>query len=391
MIEGKGSKTFKGTLKYGMVGGGRDSFIGEVHRKAAKFDGKIELIAGCFSRSYENTLETGVGLGLVKDRLYQDYTEMAVKESQREDCIDFVSIVTPNYAHYSAAKAFLENGISVVCEKPLTIELDEAEELAKLARKNGLLFCISYSYTGYPMVKHAREMVKNGDIGEITMVMGEYPQDWLATPLEKEGQKQAAWRTDPKTSGKSNCNGDIGSHIENVVSYISGLEIESLAAKLDILGEERELDTNASIMIKYTNGATGLYWSSQVAIGYDNALKIRIFGTKGSIEWEQESCNYLKVAYPGKPVQTLSRGRDQLYPLGGELSRIPAGHPEGYYEAFANIYSNFANALLALKEGKEVDSEKFDYPSLADGISGVRFIGKSVESSKSGASWIPFK
>lgn len=390
MIEGKESKSFKGTLKYGMVGGGRDSFIGDVHRKAAKFDGKMELIAGCFSRSYENTLETGVGLGLTKDRLYQDYTEMAVKESQREDCIDFVSIVTPNYAHYSAAKAFLEHGISVVCEKPLTIELDEAEELAKLAKKNGLLFCVSYSYTGYPMVKHAREMVKNGDIGEIRMVMGEYPQDWLATPLEKEGQKQAAWRTDPKISGKSNCNGDIGSHIENVVSYISGLEIESLAAKLDILGEERELDTNASIMLKYTNGATGLYWSSQVAIGYDNGLKIRIFGTKGSIEWEQESCNYLKVTYLGGPVQTLSRGRDELYPLGGDLSRIPAGHPEGYNEAFANIYSNFANALFAMKEGKEVDNEKFDYPSLADGIRGVKFIGKSVESSESGASWVTF-
>lgn len=391
MIEGKESKSIKGTLKFGMVGGGKDSFIGEVHRKAAKFDGKIELVSGCFSRSFDNTLETGENLGLARERLYKDYREMAEQESKRDDCIDFVSIVTPNYAHYSAAKAFLEYGINVVCEKPLSVELEEAEELEELARKNNLLFCVAYSYTGYPVVKHAREMVRNGDIGEVRMVMGEYPQEWLATTIEKEGQKQAAWRTSPELAGKSNCNGDIGSHIENVVSYITGLEIDSLSAKLDIFGEDRKLDTNASIMMKYNNGATGLYWSSQIAVGHDNGLKIRIFGTKGSIEWEQEKCNYLKVAFLDKPVQVLSRGRDKLYPLGGNLSRIPAGHPEGYYEAFANIYSNFADALMAHKEGEEINPVEYDYPGIDYGISGVRFIGKSLESSNNGAKWVSFK
>lgn len=391
MIEGKDVSVSSKVLCYGMVGGGKGAFIGEVHRKAAAFDGKCQLVCGCFSRDYDTTLETGKDLGLNEERLYQGFLEMAKKEGSRDEKIDFVSIVTPNNTHYPAARAFLEQGINVLCEKPLTFTVEQAEELASLAEEKGLLLCVNYSYTGYPMVKHAREMVKNGDIGQIKMVMGEYPQDWLITPLEKEGQKQASWRTDPERAGKSNCLGDIGSHIENVISYITGLEIESLAANLDIIGEDRELDTNASLMLKFNNGATGMYWSSQVAMGHDNGLKVRIYGTKGSIIWEQEKPNYLKVAYVGQPVQTLSRGRDELYPLAESMTRIPAGHPEGYIESFANIYSNFADALVAKSKGEEISAEDYDFPSVKYGIEGVKFINLGVKSSDRGAVWLDFK
>lgn len=388
MIEGKEGKSNNTVVTYGMVGGGAGAFIGDVHRKAAGFDRKAILVAACFSRDYRNTQATGKDLGLNPDRLYSNFKEMAEKEGSRTDKIDFVSIVTPNYTHYETAKAFLENGINVVCDKPLCFEVKEAEELAELAERKGLLFCVTYTYSGYPMVKQAREMIKRGDIGEIRVVMGEYPQDWLATTIEKDGQKQASWRTDPKQAGISNCVGDIGSHIENTVSYITGLKIQSLCANLDIFGEGRTLDDNAEILVKYTNGATGVYWSSQVAIGYDNGLKVRIFGTKGSIEWEQENPNHLKVAYLGKPVQTLSRGGGYLYPGVSKLVRIPAGHPEGYYEAFANIYSAFTDALLKKKAGKQLTGEVLDFPNVKDGISGVKFINKCVESSKKGAVWV---
>ncbi|MFW6381423.1 MAG: Gfo/Idh/MocA family protein, partial [Bacillota bacterium] len=301
-------------VSYGMVGGGPGSFIGDVHRKAAEFDRKAELKAGCFSRDYEKTLQTGSELALSGERLYRDYQQMAREEALREDGIDFVSIVTPNNLHYEIARTFLEQGINVVCDKPLTISVEQAEELTTMVRERDLLFCVTYTYSGYPMVKQARAMVENGDIGDIRMVVAEYPQEWLATPAENEGNKQAAWRTDPRQSGRSNCVGDIGSHVENTVSYISGLEIETLAANLDAFNPGRELDDNAAILVKYKGGATGVYWCSQVAIGHDNDLKIRVFGSRGSLEWSQENPNYLKVSYLDKPTQTLSRGRDQLYP-----------------------------------------------------------------------------
>jgi len=381
----------EGILRYGMVGGGQGSFIGNVHRKAAEFDGKAELVAGCFSQNFDNTLATGKELGLNQEQLYRNYEEMAEKEAIREDKIDFVTIVTPNYAHYRIAKAFLKKGVNVVCDKPLTVELKEAEELARLASEKCLFFCVTYTYSGYPMVKHAREMIKKGEIGEIRMVMAEYSQEWLATPIENTGNKQAAWRTNPELSGKSNCVGDIGSHIENTISYMTGLEIKSLCAKLDIFGEGRVLDDNAEIMIKYKNRVSGIYWSSQIAIGHNNDLKVRIFGTRGSIEWGQENPNYLKVAYLDKPAQILSRGRDKLYPLAEKMVRIPSGHPEGYYEAFANIYSNFADALLAKKAGQPLIKEEMDFPMVEDGIRGVKFIGLAVESSKKGGVWVDFR
>lgn len=390
MIEGKAQQYTKGKLTYGMIGGGQGAFIGEVHRKAAEFDNKANLVCGCFSRNYDNTFKTGISLGIQEERLYVSYEEMAQVEGTRDEKIDFAVIVTPNYAHYKIAKTFLENGIPVVCEKPLCFSVEEAEDLEKIAKKNDLLICVTYGYSGYPMLKQAREMVKNGDIGEIRVVMGEYPQDWLASELEKTGQKQAAWRTDPKLAGISNCVGDIGSHIEHTVSYITGLDIESLCATLQIFGEDRQLDTNGEVMLKYTNGATGMYWCSQIAIGHDNGLKIRVYGTKGSIEWEQEKCNYLKVAFQGQPVQTLSRGCGYLYPSASNLSRIPAGHPEGYYESFTNVYNAFLNALQMKKDGKVINVMDYDYPKVSEGIQGVKFINKCVESSNNQSTWIKF-
>jgi predicted dehydrogenase len=388
MIESSKGNVRGQILKYGMIGGGGGSFIGDVHRKAAAFDGKCQLMAGCFSRSYENTLSTGINLILDQDRLYKSIQEMAIQEGKREDKLDFVAIVTPNYAHYEAAKAFLQQGINVVCEKPIVFTVEEAVELKQLAKDKGLLFCSFYAYSGNPMVKQARKLVQDGKIGDIIMVMGEYAQDWLIEPLETEGQKQAAWRTDPAASGISNCIGDIGSHIEHTVSYITGLKIDSLCAKLDIIGKGRTLDTNGSILLKYTNGASGVYWASQVAIGNDNGLKVRIFGTKGSIEWVQEDGNNLRVTYLGQPIQLLSRGHGYLDAVAA--ARTPSGHQEGYYEAFANVYKKFATALINKKEGLLLNNEEMDFPDAEAGIDGVKFIVNSVKSSNLGAVWVKY-
>jgi len=390
MIEGSANSKTLGTLRYGMVGGGQGAFIGDVHRKAINLDGMATLVAGCFSRSFDNTKSTGRSLGVSEDRLYETYEEMAEREAKRSDKIDFVVIVTPNYEHYSVAKAFLSRGFSVVCDKPLTFEVAEAQELAELAKKNRALFAVTYTYTGYPTVKQAREMIKRGDIGELRFVNAEYPQEWLATPAEKEGSKQASWRTDPKQTGKSNCVGDIGSHVENMVSYMTGLRIKSLCARLDTFVPGRVLDDNATIMVEYQGGAKGVYWTSQVAIGYDNGLRVRIFGTKGTIQWSQENPNYLVVSRLGKPTETLSRGRDGFYSHAQSYSRIPSGHPEGYFEAFANIYKTYIGALAKIKAGQQPTAEEMDFPTVEMGIDGVRFIGKCVESSQKGAVWIDF-
>ncbi|MDR1506178.1 MAG: Gfo/Idh/MocA family oxidoreductase [Treponema sp.] len=390
MIEGSSDSGITGKLRYGMVGGGPGAFIGDVHRKSIALDGMSVIAAGCFSRSWDNTLATGKSLGIPEDRLYKTFDDMAAAEGRRSDKIDFVVIVTPNASHYPAAKAFLNQGIHVVCDKPLCFEVQEAKELAELAKKNGLLFGVTYTYTGFPAVKHAREMIRRGEIGDILYVNGEYPQDWLITPQEKEGSKQAEWRTDPQRAGKSNCVGDIGSHIENMVSYVTGLKIKSLLARLDKIGPGRVLDDNATIMLEYTNGAKGVYWSSQIAMGNDNGLKFRVFGTKGGIEWRVEDPNYLRISLLGKPITTLSRGRDVFYPRAQSLSRIPSGHPEGYFEAMGNIYKTFAGALLKTKAGESLAEDDLDFPNIEDGINGVTFIGKCVESSQKGAVWVNF-
>jgi predicted dehydrogenase len=388
MIEGSSRAGGKADLRFGMVGGGPGAFIGDVHRKAAVFDGNAVIAAGCFSSDHAKTLETGRSLGLPEDRLYASWAEMARSEGGRSDRIDWVSIVTPNNTHYAIAKAFLQQGFHVLCDKPLTVEAAEARELDRLARDKGLLFCVTYAYTGYPMVKHARAMIRAGDIGEVRFVNAEYPQDWLATPEEKTGQKQAAWRTDPKLTGKSNCIGDIGTHVENIVSYLTGLRITRVSARLDIMLAGRVLDDNASVMVEYDKGAKGLYWTSQIAWGYDNALRVRVFGTQGSIQWSQENPNYLRVSRQGKPTEILSRGRDSLAPRAAAVSRIPAGHPEGYYEAFANIYAAFEGAVALKKRGKVLSADDLDFPDAQSGLEGVRFIGACVESSHKDSAWV---
>ena len=377
-------------LKYGMVGGGQGSFIGDVHRKSIAMDSLAELIAGCFSRSADNTIATGAALGLTPERCYKSFEEMAEKEANRPDKIDFVVIVTNNNTHYAAAKAFLTRGFHVFCEKPLCWEISEAQELLDLAKKNKLLFGVNYSYTGYPAVKQIREMISKREIGEIRFVNAEYPQEWLATPLEKGDSKQAKWRTDPNMAGKVNCLGDIGSHIENMISYTKGLRIKSVCARLDKIVEGRVIDDNASIMLEYEGGAKGIYWSSQIAVGYDNALWIRIFGSKGTIQWAQELPNYFEVFKIGQPNEHWSRGKDTFYPHAQSYSRIPSGHPEGYFEAFANIYKTFTGALSKIKAGETPDKADMDFPGLEMGLDGVKYINKCVESSSKGAVWVNF-
>lgn len=388
MVAGNQFQTTDTLLSYGMVGGGEGAFIGEVHRKAIALDGKAVLVSGCFSSDPENTLRTGRTLMLAEDRLYKSYEEMAITEGEKEDKIDFVVIVTPNFTHYSVAKVFLENGINVVCDKPFTVTSEQAKELQQLAEDKGLSICVTYTYTGYPIVKHVKEMIANGDIGDIRFVNAEYPQDWLATPLETTGQKQAAWRSDPEKSGASNCVGDIGSHIENMVSYMTGLKIEKLAARLDKTIDGRLLDDNATILVEYKGGPKGLYWCSQIAVGHDNGLRVRLYGSKGSIEWAQENPNYVTIGSLEGPTQTLSRGRDAIYPVGESFSRVPAGHPEGYFEAFANVYKAFISYLTKSNNGEKLLPEDLDFPGADMGIEGVKFIEKCVESSADNAAWV---
>lgn len=391
MSTGSTSKQATTVLTYGMVGGGEGAFIGDVHRKSAQFDGKARIAAGSFSRNYDNTLATGARLGIDQSRLYKTYQEMAEAEANREDGIDFVIVVTPNFLHYEVAKAFLLQGIHVVCDKPLTLEVEHAEDLQAIADAKDLLFCVTYTYTGYPLVKHAREMIRRGDIGEIRFVNAEYPGDWLANPVEQSGEhKGASWRTDPAQAGKSNCVGDIGTHTENMISYLTGLKIKSLCARLDTIVEGRVLDDNATVMVEYEGGAKGVYWMSQIAVGHDNALKARIYGSKGSITWAQEDPNSLTVAYLDKPTEVVVRGRDTLYPHAQQCSRIPSGHPEGYYEAFANIYAAFIDALSKKNAGGALTEEDLDFPMVQEGIDGVRFVGKCVESSQQGAVWVEY-
>jgi len=377
-------------LKYGMIGGGQGAFIGEVHRKAIAMDGKAELIAGCFSRDFKNTLQTGKMLGLDRKRLYPSYLDMFEKESRRRDAVDFVVIVTPNNTHFPIAKAAMEHGFHVVCDKPLALNSRESEQLMQISESTKLLFGVTYTYTGYPMVKHMKKMIANRELGDIRFINAEYPQEWLSTPLEKTGQKQSVWRTDPVQSGASNCVGDIGSHIENMVSYLTHLKISSLCARLDSFVEGRILDDNASILLEYDNGAKGLYWSSQIALGHDNGLRVRIYGSRASLEWLQEQPNYCRVSFLDKPTEIISRGRDKMYPMAEKVSRIPAGHPEGYFEAFANIYTTFISALNKKITGKPISEEDSDYPGLKEGLQGVRFIEKCVQSSQKGAVWVDF-
>lgn len=390
MIEGQESNTHFPPLSYGMIGGGPGSFIGDVHRKAIAIDGHAVLKAGCFSADFNKTLATGRELGLDQNRLYPAFEDMIKAENKRRDKLDFIVIATPNNTHFLMAQAALRSGIHVVCDKPLTTDSRDAQKLAETAKEKDLLFCVTYAYTGYPIVKHIRDIIADGTLGKLRFINAEYPQEWLATPLEKTGQKQSLWRSDPKQAGLSNCVGDIGSHIENMVSYMTELKINSLCARLDTFVEGRELDDNASILVNYHGGARGLYWSSQIAVGHDNGFRVRIYGSKASVTWCQENPNTCRIAYLDKPAEIFSRGRDKLSPIAQEFSRIPAGHPEGYFEAFANIYSAFTSALGKTKAGEPLLDRDKDYPGIREGVRGVRFIEKCVESSKKGAVWVNF-
>jgi predicted dehydrogenase len=376
-------------LRMGMVGGGKGAFIGAVHRMAANLDGEIELVCGAFSSDPQKSKETGEDLHLPADRVYGSFEEMIRKEKELPEGVrmDFISIVTPNHMHFPPAKLALENGFHVVCDKPVTFTLEEARELEKIVEKSGLLFALTHNYTGYPMVKEARDMVKSGKLGKIRKVVVEYPQGWLATKVEDTGSKQAGWRTDPSKSGKAGAMGDIGTHAENLAEYITGLKITELFADLTTFVEGRLLDDDGHVLLRFNNGAKGILMASQVSVGEENGLNIRVYGEKAGLKWRQEEPNTLIVTHLDKPVEYLRTGSGNLSTAAKTATRIPAGHPEGYLEAFANIYKYFAIALRARLTGKEPQKEYLDFPTVKDGVRGMIFIDSVVESSKNGEKW----
>ncbi|HBF31773.1 Gfo/Idh/MocA family oxidoreductase [Rhizobium sp.] len=386
-IEASKSEQRTPKIRLGMVGGGQGAFIGAVHRMAARLDDHYDLVAGALSSTPEKATASGRDLGLDPDRCYASFAEMAEAEAALTHGIEAVSIVTPNHLHYPAAKAFLERGIHVICDKPLTSNLDDAKKLKEIADKAKALLILTHNYTGYPMVRHARELVQNGDLGEIRLVQMEYPQDWLAEPVEQTGAKQAVWRTDPAQSGVGGSTGDIGTHAYNLGSFISGLELEELAADVHTFVEGRRLDDNAHVMLRFKGGAKGLLWCSQVATGNENGLKVRIYGTKAGIEWTQADPNYLWFTKLGEPKQLITRGGAGAGAAASRVTRIPGGHPEGYLEAFATIYSEAAQAINAMKVGVAVDPAVI-YPTVDDGVKGVAFVTACIESSKQNGAWV---
>ncbi|CAN7487043.1 Gfo/Idh/MocA family oxidoreductase [Bosea sp. LjRoot90] len=376
-------------LRLGMVGGGRGAFIGAVHRIAARLDDRWQLVAGALSSDPERGRLSGEDLLLDPTRIYADANEMAKREKRRKDGIDAVAIVTPNHAHAPAARAFLKAGIHVICDKPLTTNLREAETLAKLARDSGLIFAVTHNYTGYPLVRQARAMVAEGVLGKLRVVQVEYAQDWLATRLEDSGQKQAEWRTDPAKSGPAGSIGDIGSHAFNLAEFIAGDEVEALAADAHVFVEGRRLDDNAHMLLRFRGGARGMLWCSQVAAGQENGLRIRLYGEKGGLEWQQENPNLLVHSPLGEAPRLIRRSGAGAYPVANAASRVPGGHPEGYLEGFAQLYVDIAEQIAARIEGRDAAPFASLVPTIADGVRGVRFIEAAVRSSAKGARWQP--
>lgn len=378
-------------LRMGMIGGGKDAFIGAIHRLAANMDGLIELAAGALSINPEIAIESGKMLFLPEDRTYLTYDELITKERAlpADKRIDFVTIVTPNFAHFAPAMMALDNGFNVVIEKPIAFTLDEAKQLKAKVEETGLILCLTHTYSGYPMVKQARAMCAEGALGKIRKVWVEYPQGWLSKLSEREGNAQAAWRTDPAKSGKSGAMGDIGTHAAHLAEYISGLEITQLCADLNILVEGRRLDDDGNVLLKFNNGAAGVLMASQVAAGEENALSIRIYGEKGGLEWAQHEPNTLLVKWLDQPAQILRAGANygSLSSYTTNSCRTPGGHPEGYLEAFANIYRNFAQTLSAKIDGTIPSKEALDFPSVEDGIRGMAFIDNVIASSLSDKKW----
>ena len=381
-------------LRMGMVGGGQDAFIGAIHRLAANMDGLIELSCGALSIKPETALASGKALFLPESRIYLTYEEMIKAEASlpADEKIDFVTIVTPNFAHFAPAMMALEHGFNVVIEKPMTFSLEEAKLLKEKVEETGLILCLTHTYSGYPMVKQAKAMVREGKLGKIRKVLVEYPQGWLSTLSEREGNAQAAWRTDPKKSGKSSVMGDIGTHASHLAEYITGAKITDVCAELNTLVEGRLMDDDGAVLLKFDNGAKGVLIASQVAAGEENALKIRVYGEKGGIEWFQHDPNTLTVRWLNEPAQILRAGSNysHLSSFATHNCRTPGGHPEGYLEAFANIYRNFALTLGCKLDGIEPTPEMLDFPSVKDGVRGMAFIDNVVASSQSDKKWTPY-
>ena len=374
-------------LRMGMIGGGIGSFIGDVHRKAASLDGMIELVCGAFSSTAEKSVASGKALLLPSHRCYANYQEMILKEKElpKEIRMDFVAIVTPNHMHFPPAKMALENGFHVICDKPITLTLEEVIKLKTIIKKSDKIFALTHNYTGNAMVKQAKAMVTKGDLGKIRKVQVQYLQGWLATSLEETGQKQATWRVDPNKSGIGGALGDIGTHAENLTEYITGLKIDEIAADLGIFGKGRVLDDDGNILLRLENGAKGTLSLSQIAVGEENNLSIKVFGEKASLEWQQENPNQLITKWLDEPVKIYTPNGNGLYPEALNVSRIPAGHPEGYLEAFATIYKNFASHLLDLESGETTTT--IDFPTVDDGIRGMQFIYAAVKSSENNSVW----
>ncbi len=375
-------------IRLGMVGGGEGAFIGAVHRIAARLDDHYELVAGALASTTAKAKRSGRALGLADERIYGDYSAMAKAEGARADGIEAVAIVTPNHLHVPVAEAFLKAGIHVICDKPLATTVRDARRLQALAAKHDRLFAVTYNYTGYPMVRQARQMVQDGLLGEIRVIQVEYAQDWLTEALEATGQKQAEWRTDPARSGAGGCVGDIGTHAYQLAGYVAGVAATELCAELSTFVEGRRLDDNVQVMLRFAGGARGALWASQVAPGNENNLRLRVYGSRGGIEWHQEQPNQLAFSPFGQPTQTISRSGSGAGAAAARVTRLPAGHPEGYLEAFATLYGEIAQAIRARRQGGAKVDRAVQFPGLADGVAGVEFIAAAVASSQRGGRWV---
>jgi len=387
VIDGRGHAAADTRIRLGMVGGGQGAFIGAVHRMAARLDDHYVLVAGALSSERQRAIDSALELGLARDRAYDDFAAMATAEAKRADGIEAVAIVTPNRLHAPVATAFLGAGIHVICDKPLATMVAAARDLVRLTEQSGKIFAVTYNYTGYPVVRQARAMVAAGELGEIRVVQVEYAQDWLTERLEATGQKQAAWRTDPAQAGAGGALGDIGTHAYHLACFVTGLRLEALCADLTTFVSGRRLDDDAQILLRFRGGARGMLWASQVAPGNENGLRLRVYGSKGGLEWHQEKPNELRHAPFGQPPRQLTRAGPGAGPAAARVTRIPAGHPEGYLEAFATIYTEVAHAIRAARGGRRPDGEVL-FPTVADGLDGVEFIEAAVKSSTNGAIWV---
>jgi predicted dehydrogenase len=373
-----------------MVGGGEGAFIGAVHRIAARLDDQYELVAGALSSTPDKARRSGAALGLAPDRVYDDFASLAKAEAARPDGVEAVSIVTPNHVHAPAAIALLEAGLHVICDKPLTVSLADAKRMQAAVAASGRIFALTHNYTGYPLVRCMRQMIRAGELGELRLVQVEYPQDWLSGPTETTGNKQAEWRVDPARAGGGGALGDIGTHAFNLADYVTGLEVAELLADLNVFVPGRKLDDNAQILLRYANGARGALWASQVAPGNENGLRLRVYGTKGGLHWEQENPNELRWSPLGEPARIITRAGPGSGSAAARVTRTPGGHPEGYLEGFANIYSEVALAIKAAREGKKPPAE-CEFPTIVDGVKGVAFVEAAVRSSKANAAWVKFE